>query len=42
MGTVPCGKSVLKILDGMDSFSSVMLRLEKRWEVSKTAAVITL
>lgn len=37
MGTVPCGKSVLQILDGRDTFSSIMLRLEKRWEVSKAA-----
>ena len=36
MGTIPCGKRVLQILDGKESFSSVMLKLEKRWEVSQT------
>ena len=36
MGTIPCGKRVLQILDGKEFFSSVMLKLEKRWEVSQT------
>jgi len=39
MGTIPCGKRVISILGEKDVFSSVMLRLEKRWKVGSDRQV---
>ena len=40
MGTIPCGKRILQILNDKPQFTSKMLMLEKRWEVSKNVRIV--